>query len=117
MDASTTIYHNPRCSKSRQTLQLLREQGVEPDIIEYLKTPPDETTLADILEQLGISAHELTRTGESLYKELGLDQDSPDEAQMLRLLVENPKLIERPIVVTPRGAAIGRPPENVLKLL
>lgn len=117
MDASVTIYHNPRCSKSRQTLQLLREQGIEPDIIEYLKTPPDEATLADILEQLGISAHELTRTGEPLYKELGLDQDSPDEAQMLRLLAENPKLIERPIVVTPRGTAIGRPPENVLKLL
>ena len=117
MDANITIYHNPRCSKSRQTLQLLREQGVEPDIIEYLKTPPDESTLASILDQLGISAHELTRTGESLYKELGLDQDSPDEAQMLRLLVENPKLIERPIVVTSRGSAIGRPPENVLKLL
>lgn len=117
MDANITIYHNPRCSKSRQTLQLLREQGIEPGIIEYLKTPPDETTLANILEQLGISAHELARTGESLYKELGLNQDSPDEAQMLRLLVENPKLIERPIVVTPRGAAIGRPPENVLKLL
>ena len=117
MDANITIYHNPRCSKSRQTLQLLREQGIEPDIIEYLKTPPDEATLAGILEQLGISAHELTRTGESLYKELGLDQGSPDEAQMLRLLAENPKLIERPIVVTPRGATIGRPPENVLKLL
>lgn len=117
MDASITIYHNPRCSKSRQTLQLLREQGVEPHIVEYLKTPPDEATLAGILDQLGISAHELTRTGESLYKELGLDQDSPDETRMLRLLVENPKLIERPIVVAPRGAAIGRPPENVLKLL
>ena len=117
MDANITIFHNPRCSKSRQTLQLIREQGVEPNIIEYLKTPPDEATLTDILERLGISAHELTRTGESLYKELGLDQDSPDEARMLRLLAENPKLIERPIVVTPHGAAIGRPPENVLKLL
>ena len=117
MDANVTIYHNPRCSKSRQTLQLLREQGVEPKIIEYLKTPPDEATLADILEQLGLSAHELIRTGESLYKELGLDKNAPGGAQMLRLLVENPKLIERPIVVTPQGAAIGRPPENVLKLL
>ena len=117
MDANVTIYHNPRCSKSRQTLQLLREQGVEPEIVEYLKTPPDEATLARILGQLGISAHELTRTGESLYKELGLDEASPNDAQMLRLLVENPKLIERPIVVTPQSAAIGRPPENVLKLL
>lgn len=117
MGASITIYHNPRCSKSRQTLQLLRERGIEPDIIEYLKVPPDEATLADVLRQLGISVHELARTGESLYKELGLDQDSPNEAEMLRLLVKNPKLIERPIVVTPRGAAIGRPPESVLKLL
>lgn len=117
MDANVTIYHNPRCSKSRQTLQLLREQGVEPEIIEYLKTPPDEATLTRILEQLGLSAHELTRTGESLYKELGLDQNPPSDAQMLRVLVENPKLIERPIVVTPQAAAIGRPPENVLKLL
>ena len=117
MDADVTIYHNPRCSKSRQTLKLLREQGVEPEIIEYLKTPPDEAALACILERLGISAHELARTGESLYKELGLDENPPSEAQMLRLLVENPKLIERPIVVTPRAAAIGRPPENVLKLL
>lgn len=117
MDTSVTIYHNPRCSKSRQTLQLLREQGVEPEIIEYLKTPPDGATLARILEQLGLSALELTRTGESLYQELGLDANAPDEAQMLRLLTDNPKLIERPIVVTPRGAAIGRPPENVLKLL
>lgn len=117
MDANVTIYHNPRCSKSRQTLQLLREQGIEPEIIEYLKTPPDEATLGHILEQLGISAHELTRTGESLYKELGLDKNPPNDAQMLRLLVENPKLIERPIVVTSQAAAIGRPPENVLKLL
>lgn len=117
MDAHVTIYHNPRCSKSRQTLQLLREQGIEPEIIEYLKTPPDEAALAGILEQLGLSAPELTRTGEALYKELGLDKNPPDDAQMLRLLAEHPKLIERPIVVTPRGAAIGRPPGNVLKLL
>ena len=117
MGANVTIYHNPRCSKSRQTLQLLREQGIEPEIIEYLKAPPSEATLARILGQLGISAHELTRSGESLFQELGLDTNPPDEAQMLRLLVEHPKLIERPIVVTPQDAAIGRPPENVLKLL
>ena len=117
MDENVTIYHNPRCSKSRQALQLLREQGVKPRIIEYLKTPPDEAVLARILGQLGISAHELARTSESRYRELGLDKASPSNAQMLRLLVENPKLIERPIVVTPQGAAIGRPPENVLKLL
>lgn len=117
MDTGITIYHNPRCSKSRQTLRLLLDRGVEPRIIEYLKTPPDEPTLARILEQLGLSAHELARTGESLFKELGLDANPPDEAEMLRVLVDNPKLIERPIVVTPRGAAIGRPPENVLGLL
>ena len=114
---NVTIYHNPRCSKSRQTLQLLRERGVEPKIIEYLKTPPDMATLAHILERLGLSAHELTRTGESLYKELGLDENPPSDERMLRLLVENPKLIERPIVVTPQAAVIGRPPDNVLKLL
>lgn len=117
MDTGVTIYHNPRCSKSRQTLQLLRDRGVEPTVIEYLKTPPDEPTLTRILEQLGLSAHELARTGEPLFKELELDTSPPDEAGMLRALVANPKLIERPIVVTPRGAAIGRPPENVLKLL
>ncbi len=117
MGSNITIYHNPRCSKSRQTLQLLRERGIEPDIVEYLATPPDEPTLQRILKQLGLSAQALARRSEPLYKELQLDRKTLSEAQMRRVLVEYPKLIERPIVVTPRGAAIGRPPENVLKLL
>lgn len=117
MASHVTIYHNPRCSKSRQTLHLLRERGIEPDIVEYLAAPPDEPTLQRILQQLGLSAQELARRGEPLYKELQLDRKTPSEARMRRLLIEHPKLIERPIVVTPCGAAIGRPPENVLKLL
>ncbi len=117
MPETVTIYHNPRCSKSRQTLRLLRERGIEPKIVEYLKTPPDEATLARLLKQLGISARELVRVGESLYRELRLDEDPPDDERMLRLLAEHPKLIERPIVATARAAVIGRPPENVLKLL
>ena len=117
MASNVTIYHNPRCSKSRQTLQLLRERGIEPDIVEYLATPPDEPTLRRILKQLGLSAQELARRGEPLYKELQLDRKTLSEAQMRRVLIENPKLIERPIVVTPQGAALGRPPENVLELL
>ena len=114
---SVTLYHNPRCSKSRLTLQLLRDQGLEPKIIEYLKTPPSETVLKDLLKRLGMSAHELARRGESVYQELGIRKSPPSEAQMCQLLLQNPILIERPIVVTDKGAAIGRPPENVLKLL
>ena len=112
-----TIYHNPRCSKSRQTLQLLRDHGIEPHIVEYLKTPPDADTLDAILAQLQMTAHEITRQGEALYTELGLRQQTPDDAHMRTLLCKHPQLIERPIVVTPNGATIGRPPENVLKLL
>ncbi len=117
MSSTVTIFHNPRCSKSRQTLQLLENQGIQPRIIEYLKTPPDAATLDQILEQLGMSALELTRRGEALYKELGLHEQTPDEAQMRKILLQHPKLIERPIVVTAQGAALGRPPENVLKIL
>ncbi len=115
--SEVTIYHNPRCSKSRQTLQLLRERSIEPRIIEYLKTPPDADTLDAILEQLQLNAHDITRKGEAQYAELGLKQQLPDESRMRELLREHPILIERPIVVTKRGATIGRPPENVLKLL
>ncbi len=115
--SDVTIYHNPRCSKSRQTLQLLRERGIEPRIIEYLETPPDADTLDALLAQLQMTAHDITRQGEALYAELGLREQPVDDARMRVLLREHPKLIERPIVVTPKGAAIGRPPENVLKLL
>ena len=111
------IYHNPRCSKSRQTLTLLEEQGITPDIILYLETPPTNEELAGLLKKLGISARELLRKGEDEYKALGLDDESLDEADLVAAMVKHPKLIERPIVVKGRQAVLGRPPENVLKLV
>lgn len=110
------IYHNPRCSKSRQTLALLQEKGIEPAIIEYLKTPPDAATLRDLLKKLGIPAKALLRKGEDPYKELGL-KDVEDEAALIAAMVAHPVLIERPIVVNGAKAAIGRPPESVLDIL
>lgn len=111
------IYHNPRCSKSRQALQLIRDAGVEPEVIEYLKSPPSTEELQQILKKLGMDAQNLMRTGESLYRELGLAQRdlTPDEA--VRILHEHPQLMERPIVVSARRAVIGRPPERVEELL
>ena len=111
------IYHNPRCSKSRQTLQLLQENGVEPEITEYLKTPPDEATLKKILNMLGLEPRELMRTKESEYKELGLDNPDLSRDQLIKAMVDNPKLIERPIVIKNGKAALGRPPEKVLDIL
>ncbi|WP_462154814.1 arsenate reductase (glutaredoxin) [Pseudoalteromonas piscicida] len=114
---SVEIYHNPRCSKSRETLALLESNGVNPTVIEYLKTPIDNDTLANLLSKLGFSsAHQLVRSKETLYKELGLSKDS-DEAALRTAMLENPKLIERPIVVKGDKAAIGRPPESVLDIL
>ncbi len=114
---AVTIYHNPRCSKSRQTLALLQEHGIEPTIIEYLKTPPDAETLRRLLDALGMSPRELMRRKEKEYKELGLDDPSLSDDDLIRAMIEHPRLIERPIVVTDKGVAIGRPPENVLKVL
>lgn len=114
---TVSIYHNPRCSKSRQTLALVEEQNIEPTIIEYLKTPPDKTELKRILKLLGISARDLLRTKEAEYKEQGLDNPELDEEQILDIMIQHPKLIERPIVVTDHAAAIGRPPEKVLEIL
>ena len=111
------IYHNPRCSKSRQTLQLLENNNIEADIVEYLKNPPDATTLDNILTQLGIEPRQLMRTKEVEYKELGLDNPDLDRASLINAMVQTPKLIERPIVITDKGIAIGRPPENILKVL
>jgi arsenate reductase len=112
-----TIYHNPRCSKSRQTLQLLEERGIEPDIIKYLETPPDAATLDKILKQLKMEPRDLMRKGETEYKELGLADESLSREQLILAMVENPKLIERPIVINKGKAALGRPPENVLEIL
>ena len=110
------IFHNPRCSKSRQTLALLTEAGHTPEIIQYLKDAPGEAEIRDILKLLGFdSARQLMRTGELIYKELNL-KTVDDEDRLIRAMVENPKLIERPIVIKDGKAAIGRPPENVMSL-
>ncbi len=112
-----TIYHNPRCSKSRQTLSLLEEQGTTPEIVKYLETPPSVDELKTILAQLGFeSARQLMRTKEDVYKEMDLGQVS-DESVLLEAMISNPKLIERPIVLANGKAALGRPPEQVLDIL
>ncbi len=111
------IYHNPRCSKSRATLQLLREKGIEPKIIEYLKTPPSREALEAILNKLGMAPRDLMRKKEKIYKEKNLDNPDLTHDQLIEAMIENPILIERPIVVAGDKAAIGRPPENVLEVL
>ena len=114
---SVKIYHNPRCSKSRQTLQLIQEQGIEPEIIEYLKTPPSTQELDDILKKLDMEPRELMRRQEAEYKANGLDDTSLDRQALIKGMVNNPILIERPIVIANGKAAIGRPPEAVLAIL
>lgn len=113
---TTTIYHNPRCSKSRQALELLEQRGTELNVVRYLDTPPDAATLVDLLERLGISARDLMRKGEDPYKELNLANPELSEAQLVQAMVDYPKLIERPIVIHDGKAVIGRPPERVLEL-
>ena len=113
---SLKIYHNPRCSKSRQTLALIRDQGIEAEIIEYLITPPSEAELDHILTMLDIEPLALMRTGEAEFKEQtkGIELN---RAQAIALMVSYPKVIERPIVINGEKAVIGRPPESVLKIL
>lgn len=111
-----TIYHNPGCSKSRATLQLLREAGVPLRVVEYLKTPPSAAELAFIVDKLGIDPQDLVRKSEPLYREHYAGQEL-DDAGWLAAMAEHPILIERPIVVTDTAAVIGRPPENVRRLL
>jgi arsenate reductase len=113
---TVTIY-NPRCSKSRQTLALLEERGIAPRIVEYLNTPPSAAELKTILKKLGLKPRDLLRKSEPLYAELGLKDRDLDDDALIALMVANPILIERPIVVSGKRAAIGRPPENVLKIL
>jgi arsenate reductase len=112
---SIQIYHNPRCSKSRATLALLEANGHAPEVIEYLKTPPDARTIRELVEKLGMKSHELLRNGESEYQSLAL-QDPTDE-QVVDAIVKHPILLQRPIVVAGNRAAIGRPPEAVLGIL
>lgn len=112
-----TIYHNPRCSKSRQALQLLQERGHTPRVVEYLKTPPDKEQLKKILDQLGLEPRQLMRTGEKEYKELGLDNPGLSRDELIEAMVRHPILIERPIVLAQDKVAVGRPPEKVLEIL
>lgn len=114
---SVTLYHNPRCSKSREALALLRERGVEPEVVEYLKTPPDAATLTRILDLLGLEPRALMRTKEPEYRDLGLDDPGLSREQLIAALVAHPKLIERPIALEGERAALGRPPEQVLSVL
>ncbi|MFZ2973553.1 MAG: arsenate reductase (glutaredoxin) [Ferribacterium limneticum] len=113
-----TIYHNNRCGKSRDTLALLKEKGIEPEIVTYLDTPPDAATLSGLLKKLGFAdARALIRKGEAEYKGLNLADPSLSQDTLIDAMVANPKLIERPIVVNGNQAALGRPPENVLAIL
>ncbi len=114
---TVTIYHNPRCSKSRQTLALLEERGLEPRIVNYLQTPPSAKELDGILKKLGMEPRELMRKKEAPYKENNLDDEALSRDALIQAMVDHPILIERPIVVANGKAAIGRPPEQVLDIL
>ena len=111
------IYHNPRCGKSRQTLKLIQDAGVEPEVVEYLKAPPSEKELDQLLKQLGLEPQELMRKKEQVYQELDLSNRQLTRSQAIKIMVENPILIERPIVVKGDKAVLGRPPENVNDLI
>ncbi|MTC41040.1 arsenate reductase (glutaredoxin) [Providencia sp. wls1921] len=118
MTDSIKIYHNPRCSKSRETLALLQEKGITPTVVEYLTTPPSIAEIEKLLKMLGFTdARQLMRTKEDIYKELKLADNSVTQAQLIQAIHDNPKLIERPIVVKGKKAKLGRPPEQVLEIL
>lgn len=112
-----TIYHNPRCSKSRQTLSLLEQHGVQPDVVLYLETPPTAKELEAILAKLKMEARALLRKGEDAYKEFNLSKPELSDSALIDAMTKAPKLIERPIVIKGKRAVLGRPPENVLELL
>jgi len=113
----TIIYHNPRCSKSRQTLQLLQDNNIEPSIIEYLKTPPTHQQLDSILRGLAMEPQNLLRTGEDIYKQLDIANRSLSRDELIAIMIEHPKLIERPIVVAGDKVVIGRPPELIMEII
>ena len=117
MSETTIIYHNPRCSKSRATLEILTEKGEKLDVIKYLDTPPNKETLEKLLDYLGLEPRQLMRKGEAAYKENNLDDDSLSRDDLIAAMLANPILIERPIVVKNGKAAIGRPPESVIDIL
>jgi arsenate reductase len=110
------IWHNPRCSKSRQTLEILEKNGIEAEVVKYLETEPTEDELKEVLVKLGMSAKELLRDGEDIYKQLKLN-DVEDEGVLIRAMTRFPKLIQRPIVIKGDKAVLGRPPEKVLELI
>ena len=114
---SVTIFHNPRCSKSRQTLSLVQEKNIDINIIEYLKTPPDISQLKQILKKLGYEPRQLMRKSEQIYKDLDLGNENKTAEDLIIAMTQNPILIERPIVLSGEKAAIGRPPESVLHIL
>lgn len=114
---SVTILHNPRCSKSRATLALLKDQGIEPKIVDYLETPPTAEEFRAILDKLGLGPRDVLRRGEAIYKQLELADPALSDTALITAMVEHPILIERPIVVNGDKAALGRPPENVLEIL
>jgi len=112
-----TLYHNPRCSKSRGALELLEARGLTPEIVRYLETPPTAARLCALLDKLGLTARQLLRTGEEEYKSLDLANPELSEAELIDAMIEHPRLIERPILVAGNKAIIGRPPEKVLEIL
>lgn len=114
--SAVTIYHNPRCSKSRNSLALLEENGVKPEIVLYLETKPQAAEIVGLLQKLGLTAAQLVRRSEEEYKACGLNEESSEE-QIVAAMATHPKLIERPIVVSGDKAVMGRPPENVLQLI
>jgi arsenate reductase len=115
---SVTIYYNPRCSKSRATLQLLEDHEIEPEIVEYMKDPPDKETLAHLVELLGISVRDLLRSNEQVFKDAGLDDSDLSDSEIIDALSQCPTLLQRPIVVVDDSKAVlGRPPENVLNII
>jgi len=114
---AVTIYHNPGCGTSRNTLAFIRNAGLEPTVIEYLKTPPDRTTLKDLLKRMGIGPRELVRAKEAIYAELGLGDKHWTDEQLIDQMLAHPILINRPIAVTPKGARLCRPAERVLDIL
>ncbi len=116
MSSSLKIFHNPRCSKCRQTKQIIDNKGISAEVVEYLKTPPTAAELETILDMLQMQPRELMRKHEAPYKELNLDDESLDRETLIQAMVDHPILIERPIVIRGDKAVIGRPPENVLEL-
>jgi arsenate reductase len=114
---AVTIYHNPKCSTSRNTLAAIREAGIEPEVIEYLKTPPDRTRLAQLMKEAGLSPRELIRSTEKVFAELGLDKPGVSETALIDAMVEHPILMNRPIVVTSKGVRLCRPAERWKEVL